>query len=365
MTSIKYFIYGSLALLAFSVLLPSCNNKPETIKPIYMPVSEAVYASGSIKSDDQYQAYAAVSGIIEQVFVKAGDTVKLGQPLAKISNAAQKLRTENAGLEAQYADYGKNKDKLADAAQQLALAQSKMRNDSALYFRQKALWEQQVGTKVELEQRQLAYEDAKTSLYSARVRYNDLNRQLRLASMQAQKNLQIATEQQGDYVLASKINGRVYDFYKEPGEQVNPQTAIALIGRSNNFLAQMQVDEHDITRVKTGQLALITMDSYKDQVFEARVIKIYPVMDERSRTFLVEARFVKAPPSLYPKVSFEANIVIESKQRALLIPRNYVINDSLVINANKDTIKIRTGLKDYKMIEVLSGLTSNDELIKP
>lgn len=330
-----------------------------------MPISEAVYASGSIKSEDQYQAYAAVSGIIQKVYVKAGDTVKVGQPLAKIVSTAQKLRTDNAKLDAQFSDYDNNRDKLNNAAQQIALAQNRVKNDSALYFRQKALWEQQVGSRVELEQRQLAYEDAKTALYSARVSYNDLNLQLRLMAKQSKNNLQIANEQEGDFLLTSKINGRVYDFYKEEGEQVNLQTPLALIGRAGIFLPQLQVDEHDITKVKVGQAVFITMDSYEGKVFEARVSKLYPIMDERSRTFLVEARFVNTPPNLFPKVSFEANIVVRSKKRALLIPRGYVINDSLVINTKKDTLKIKTGLKDYQMIEVVSGLTVNDELIKP
>jgi hypothetical protein len=42
-----------------------------------------------------------------------------------------------------------------------------------------------------------------------------------------------------------------------------------------------------------------------------------------------------------------------------------VINDSLVIKANGDTIKVKTGLKDYQKIEILGGLNVNDELLIP
>jgi hypothetical protein len=53
------------------------------------------------------------------------------------------------------------------------------------------------------------------------------------------------------------------------------------------------------------------------------------------------------------------------KDKTLLIPRNCVINDSLVIKANGDTIKVKTGLKDYQKIEILGGLNVNDELLIP
>jgi multidrug efflux pump subunit AcrA (membrane-fusion protein) len=99
-------------------------------------------------------------------------------------------------------------------------------------------------------------------------------------------------------------------------------------------------------------------------VFEAKVSRINPLMDERSKTFLVEAEFIKTPARIYPNISFEASILIKSKGKALLIPRNCLLNDSSVVKANGDTVKVKTGLKDYQMIEIISGLSINDELKK-
>jgi multidrug resistance efflux pump len=50
-----------------------------------------------------------------------------------------------------------------------------------------------------------------------------------------------------------------------------------------------------MVRVALGQKVLVTMDSYKGEVFDAIVDKIYPIMDERSRTFMIEAHFVRPP----------------------------------------------------------------------
>ena len=80
---------------------------------------------------------------------------------------------------------------------------------------------------------------------------------------------------------------------------------------------------------------------------------------------MVEAEFVKQPEILYPNISFEANIVINSKEKAILIPRDYLLNDSFVVKPNGDKIAVKTGLKDYQKIEIISGINAEDELVNP
>jgi len=110
---------------------------------------------------------------------------------------------------------------------------------------------------------------------------------------------------------------------------------------------------------------LVVLNSYRDSVFSAVVSKIYPIMNLQSKTFTIEAEFVKPPSMLYPNISFEANVLISTKKSALLIPRNYLLNDSIVILKSGNQQIIKTGLKDYQMVEILSGIGVNDEIILP
>ena len=348
-----------------TVLLFSCGKKTETTKPYVGNISESIYASGVIKSRNQYQAYASASGIIQKVFVSEGDTVSKGTALLSIVNDAQRLNKENAALTASFADLNANQGKLMDAQLNIDLAKSKLKNDSALLARQKTLWQQNIGSKVELEQRELAYQNSKNGYYAARVQYEDLKRQLQLNAAQSQKNLQISTKLASDFTLRSDIDGIVYSLPLKAGELVGPQSVLATIGDAQHFVLEMQVDEYDILKVQKGLKVWVTMDSYKGKVFEAIVSKIDPLMNERSKSFLVEATFIQQPERLYPNLSFEANIVLQSKEKALLIPRNYLYKDSFVLHKNGDKIAVKTGLKDYKMIEILSGISSSDELQKP
>lgn len=352
-------------LVLFLIGCAACRQRQEKIQPVVERITESVYASGFVKSKNQYQVFATVSGIIEKIWVKEGDVVRKGDPIMALVNETTKLNAENAKLAADFADVSANRNKLDELAINIDMARAKMNNDSLLMIRQQNLWSQQIGTRVELEQRELAYKNSKTSFQAAVLRYNDLKKQLNFSSKQSRKNFEISNTLVGDYTIRSKVNGRVYSVLKKPGEIVSPQAPVAIIGDTANFILELQVDEFDIAKIKVGQKTLVSMDSYKGQVFEATIQKIDPIMNDRSRSFTVEADFVSRPPKLYPNLTAEANIVIQTKEKALIIPRNFLTDDNCVITDTKQKKKVVTGLKDYQKVEILSGITAHDIIIKP
>ena len=354
-----------LVLFAVGIMLFSCGKKQETSLPSLGPITESIYASGVLKTADQYQAYVTVNGIISQILVKEGDSVHVGSPLVSITNETQRFAAENASLAANFNDFSANSGKLDEAKLVIESAKNKFKLDSALYFRQKNLWEQQIGTKVDLEIKELAFQTSKSNYLSAIQRFRELNRSLAFNSSQAKKNLQISANQAQDFILRSKTNGIVYSILKSIGEIVSPQSPIAVIGNYQDFVLEMQVDENDILRVQNGQKVIVTLDSYKNQAFEARVSKISEIMNERSKTFLVEATFTKAPPKLFPNITFEANILLNKKENVILIPRNYLKQDSIVTLASGEERIVKVGLKDFQKAEILSGLKVSDEIVKP
>jgi multidrug efflux pump subunit AcrA (membrane-fusion protein) len=107
------------------------------------------------------------------------------------------------------------------------------------------------------------------------------------------------------------------------------------------------------------------MDSYKGDVFEAHVDKIVPIMDVRSRTFKIEAHFIKAPPKLYPNLTAEANIIIQTKKNTITIPRSYLIDSGYVIVNNNEKRKVKIGLSDYQKVEILEGLEKDETIYLP
>ncbi|WP_276974823.1 HlyD family efflux transporter periplasmic adaptor subunit [Flavobacterium filum] len=351
--------------IAFLIFIVNCNNKQETIKPTKQTITESVYASGIIKSQNQYKVFSTVSGILQKVLVTENDEVKIGSPLFSIVNESQKLVEKNVILASDYNGFTINQGKLKDAQALADLAKQKMSNDELMLNRQLNLWNQEIGSKVELEQRKLAFESSQTSYQSALQKYDDLKKSLNFVAQQAQNNLSISYKNSNDYIVKSSINGKIYQININKGEMVSPQTPLAIVGDKNVYILEMQVDEYSIVSIKKGMKVLVVLNSYKDSVFNAIVTKINPIMNAQSKTFTIEATFTNSPSILYPSISFEANIVIETKQNALLIPRNYLLNDSVVMLKSGKQKIIKTGLKDFQMIEIISGLNKDDELILP
>lgn len=348
-----------------SCILLACNGKGQKIKPEFRSITESIYASGTVKSVNQYEAYATVNGIIKDVYVAEGDRVKKGMPILYVGNDAQVLSKQNSALVAEFSDVSASRGKLNDARMSIALATGRLKNDSLLYHRQLNLWQHGIGTKVELEQRELALQNSKNVYAASVVAYQDLQRQVNLNAKQSRNNLAISSRLAEDYTLRSEIDGIVYELPRKKGEIVGLQTPLALIGDASHFLLELQVDEYDIIQVSIGMPVMITMDSYKGQVFRAHVTKINPLMNERSKTFVVEAEFTESPARLYPNMTFEANIITQYKNKALVIPRNYMLNDSTVLKSNGDRVVVKTGLRDYQKVEIRSGLDTSDELKIP
>ena len=355
----------SLKYLVLLFLFASCKSKQEKTKPVQEKISESVYASGIIKSINQYKVFSNVNGVIAAIMVKEGDVVKKGDAIIKLVNTNAQLNNENAILSADYAATSANTERLNELQITTNLAKSKMNEDALLQQRQQNLWNENIGTKNELEQRELAYKSSVTAYQAASLRYTQLQKQISFQGNQSQNNLQIASAIKNDYTIKSNADGKVYNILMKQGEMVYTLSPVAIIGNANDFMMELQVDEFDINRLKIGQKIVLGMDSYKGEVFDAAVTKIDPIMNERSKSFTVEAVFIKQPVTLYPNLTCEANILIQQKVNAITIPRNYLLAGDSVWIESKKKRKVIVGLKDYRKVEIISGITVNDFIYKP
>lgn len=348
-----------------AVIFCACSQKEEAIRPAVQNITESVYASGTVKSKNQYEAYSMVNGIVAQKLVSEGDTVHKGEVLVTLVSETPELNTENARLAATYSSVPFNAEKLNELSVNIDLARARMKNDSALLKRQQNLWAAGIGTRNELDQRELALESSATAYQAALLQYRDLKKELDFKARQSVTNLQISNSIGRDYAIRARQDGKVYRILIEPGEMVNVQTPVAVIGDKDEFVMELQVDEYDIGKIRLGQKVYATMDSYQGQVFEALVTKIQPIMDERSRSFEVEAAFISQPPRLYPNLTVEANILIRTKENALTIPRAYLMDEHTVLLKSGAKRTVVTGLKDYQRVEIISGLNKDDLIKKP
>ena len=352
--------------ILFLSLLISCNRNNEKIYPKVTAITESVYSSVTVQPDSLYQAFAVVNGIVDENLVEEGEQVRKGDPVVQIINSNPRLNEENAKIAVVLARQNLQGETavLAGLREELEAARLKYLNDSINYFRQKNLWEQQIGSKSSFETKKLGFETSQAILEQLRNKYSRTRLELQSQLKQAENNYQVSRTNATDFTVKSKINGKVYALLKNPGEIVTTNQPLASIGKADKFIVEMLVDEVDIVRLKKGQLVLLTLDAYGDRLFKAKLDKIYPEKDARNQTFLVEALFDEQPDVLYPGLSGEASIIVSQKDTALVIPKNFLIDGNRIKTENGE-IKVKTGLESIDSIEIVSGLTPEIEIFKP
>lgn len=355
-----FFIFG------YFLLVYSCSEKQEKIFPKITRLTESVYASATVQPDSLYQVYAAVSGILDRNLVEEGDVISKGDALIQIENNAPKLNTENSRLALQLAqeNYNGSAAVLSSLEDEIHAAELTFKNDSINYYRQKRLWEQNIGSQVEYDNRNLAYALSRNNLKLLQNRYSRTKNELTTQLSQAKNSFRTSQISTKDFTVGSKINGKVYALFKEPGEIVTTMEPLASVGSDSMFVIEMLVDEVDIVKLALDQRTLISLDAYPSEIFEARVSKIYPRKDERSQTFRVEAVFEDMPKILYPGLAGEGNIVISEKENVLTIPKEYLLEVNKVMT-NDGPIEVTIGLQNLDQVEILSGIDENTELLKP
>ncbi|MEP2935198.1 MAG: HlyD family efflux transporter periplasmic adaptor subunit [Gilvibacter sp.] len=348
------------------VILLACNNRQEKIQPKETAITQSVYSSVIIQPDSLYDAFAAVGGILDKNLVAEGDTVSKGFPLVKIVNNTQKLSAENARLSLELAqrNFEGSAAVLRSIEDDIKTARLSLANDSINYIRQKKLWEQQIGSKLEYDTKKLNFELSKNKLVQLLGTYGRTKDQLETGLRQAKNTYNASLSSSNDFTVKSEIEGMVYAIYKSPGEVVSTLEPVAQIGSSDTFLIEMLVDEVDIVNVKLNQRVIVRLDAYTDTVFRARVSKIYPKKDQRNQTFMIEGLFEETPPLLYPGLAGEASIIIAQKPQALVIPKAYLI-DLNKVQTDEGLISIELGLQNLDEVEVISGITAETWIYKP
>lgn len=361
----KNTFLGLLLISSILFIANACKEEKKGIFPEYKEITEAVYSSAKVKAYDQYNAFSLVNGIVEKIAVSEGDIVKEGDLIIKLSSVSSQLLAENARLSAELAqqNYNGRASILSELENELKSTSLVVSNDSLLFIKQSNLWAQNIGSKVEFDQRKLAFEISKNKLKALQNNYQRTKLQLSKQAEQAQNQYGTSAQNAKEFEIRSKINGRVFEIKKEIGEMVSPQEPVALIGAVDSFIVDLSIDEVDIRRVQIGQRVFMSLDAFDGQVFEGVIGKIYPRMDSKTQTFKIESTILNPPKKLFIGLSGEANILINKKSKALCIPIDYITADDKAMT--KDGLKdVKIGLRSLTYVEILSGIDEKTELVK-
>ena len=279
---------------------------------------------GTVTSDDiSYVSPRGQGGLVKEIFIKQGDYVKKGQQLLKLDDAV----------------YLKN---LQKAQRQLKYAED-------LYRRQKKLWDQQIGTELQLIQSKQSVDQINDQIASIKEQWSMTN---------------IYADVSG---IAEQVIVRVGEFFSGFVGQ-NAQIAIV---NTEHLKVRVQVPENYADRVHTGTKMIVSLPD-ANKTFNATASVSGKVIDPFSRSFYIDAK-LPSDKDLRPNQVAMVKLQDYVATNSITIPVNTLQTDEkgkfVLVAANENgkwiakKKSIQIGQLYSNLIEVKSGLEKGDKII--
>ena len=357
------------SVLSLCMQLTSCTGGV-VVQPKYKSITEAVYASGTIYARDEYKVYALAEGSIMNRWKEAGDSVEAGTLIYTLQADASdaKLQAARTAYSLSQANRRENSPQLQELRMKIQAVETQLANERVQEERYRNMAEGGALPVAEYDRIKTQRQLSEKNLQALRENDRRLNDQLRLEEQNALAQQTAAGQDASNFRIESRMRGVLYETYKEPGEAIRRNDLLALIGSGEDQYIKLQVDQQDITRIMIGQSVVVKTDMNDTAVFRATVKKIYRTMNPADQTFAVEAEFAPGYKLPFIHTTVEANIILQTKEKALTLPRQAIDAEGYVQlktwNGVKK-VKVTTGVMNLEEAEIIAGVKTQDEIIIP
>lgn len=339
-----------IAILYISaVLLTSCGgDKKEPIKQetaIAVKVSGVsennnspfVTASGKIEAENSANLSTRMMGYVTKIHVKVGQKVGAGQLLVSINNTdlqAKKAQVDASILQATAGYNNAKKD----------------------YDRFVNLFKQQSASQKELDDMTARYEMAKAGLEGAKQMRNEVMAQFSYSNMTA------------------PFSGTVTNTFVKEGDMANPGMPLVSVEGATRLQVTAMVSENDIASIQKGMPVKVLVKS-SNKMLSGKVSEVSVSATNTGGQYLVKVNLDKTDSSVLSGMFVNVQFPFENKTQAVQTDRILVPESALVKQGQLTGIYtigtgnvailrwLRTGKNFGNQVEVLSGLSANEQYI--
>jgi RND family efflux transporter MFP subunit len=346
-------------------------RRVNTAVALEKPMDQLVVVTGTLAAEQEITLGLKVAGRISELSVDLGTTVRKGDVVARLDTTDFTLRVRQSEAALQQARVrlglsptGSSEDVNIETTAPVRAARAQMESARARLERALQLSENGLLAKADLDAVNGAFKVAEAeyadSLDEAK------NRQGVLA--QRRSELEIARQQLADAVLYAPITGAVRQRTANSGEYLAAGAPVVTLVQMNPLRLKTEVPERDAVQVRLGMMVRVSVEGAAG-THEGRVVRLSPTIDEASRTLLVETEVSNANNVLRPGAFARAEILVSSRQRALVVPAASIatfagIDRVFVVNEGQVSEKrIRTGRRSEAGMEVLEGITPGDVVV--
>lgn len=338
-------------------------------------ITDVVEASGPLAPITTTQVGALVSGEVLKIYVDYNSRVKKGDLLAEIDPTQVQ------------ADYDQAKATLSSAKESLESAKMSYHLAQLNRDRYKDLYAKNYVSKSSLEEYELAYVNAKSSLNSAES-----------SVIQAQAQLDRAKKDLSNTKIVAPYDGIVLTKLVSEGQSLTSGYSTPEMFTLAQDLTKMQIEakvsEADVVKISAGLVADFTLDGYPDQTFHGTVRQVrtnyssslsssssssYGSSSSSSTTYTVVIDVDNTAGKFMPGMTATISIKAQDKKGVLLIPNealrfspsfnNITFKDTGVWVLGEDTtqqphrVSVKIGVIGDEKTEVSGELTEKDKVI--
>ncbi len=356
-TTIKViFGLAFVALFIYTGFFLYQKSKPKPVifqleSPKLRDILTKTVANGSIVPLQEVNIKPQVSGIIDELYVEAGQYVQKGQLLAKIKIVPNMVNVNSA------------ETNLESARLNLELSKKEFDRQSPLY-QDKVISDQEY-------QRLLSDYNLKKEAFQAAENNLELVRE-----GASRKKGQVAN------LIYSTISGMILDVPVKIGSSViernnfNEGTTIASIADMNKLIFEGKVDEAEVGKIKEGLPIKLTIGAINDKIFDGTLVYIAPkgTVEDGTVRFLIKAKInLKNNDFIRAGLSANADIVLAEKNDVLAIKESTLqfSEDSVFVEIETKQSQVfrkqlvKTGISDGIYAEVISGLNGKEKIKIP
>lgn len=344
-----------------AVLVPRLRAKEvEVVTPAPREVVRTLVVTGRVRAPIRSDVGSGVAGVVEEVAVREGDSVAVGDVLLRLDD--REVRALAAQAQARLAEVeGVVKDEIRRAEGELEQAR---RDEERVRSVRLAggLTEQR------LEQAEQRTADAESRLAAARGGAGDTGSAARVT--EARAALEAARTRLARHTITAPYAGTVLTRLVEPGDAVQPGRGLLTLAATGPTELVAFPAEENVARISVGAEARVSADAYPDDVFGATVSLVAPSIDDAQGTVEVRLSLDQAVPYLLPGMTVSVNLEVERREAGITIPvtavRGLATDEpwvAVVRGGRVERRDVELGVRGDAFVEVARGLEPGEDVI--
>jgi membrane fusion protein, heavy metal efflux system len=312
----------------------------------------------SIDEDRSTPIFSPYSGRVLKLLAKPGEAIQRGQPLFIV----EATDTVQALSDFMSAVTGLNKARSA-----LTLAQITEKRQHDLYDGKAAPLREWQQAQADLVAAQNDVRSAEITLEASRNRLRILGRtDQEISTFQEQGRVNPETP------VFAPISGTIVQRRVGPGQYVSAGSSdpVFVIGDLSTVWLTAYVRETEASKVSVGEDVSFVVLAYPDRVFSTKLNYVAAALDPASRRLMVRATVDNPGELLKPEMFATVTIYTDQASRSVAVPRDALIYEGSNVRVwvalddkSIELRRIKTGLTNGRMIQVVSGLSPGDRVI--